>query len=89
MPNYPGASRHWENNYATPEGIHIGSSEAAAKAAYGKRLISEPHKYDLKGHYLNVISPQGNGYVFETNGSIVTRIRVGKLPALNYVEGCA
>lgn len=77
-----------DKSYTTPEGIHVGSTEAEVKAAYGKRLTITPHKYREGGHYLSVIS-HGAGYVFETNGKTVTRIRVGKLPALNYVEGCA
>jgi hypothetical protein len=73
---------------ATPEGIRIGSTEAQVLGAYGDRAESGPHKY-TNGH---VITVRGDGdfrYVFETDGSRVTRYHVGIMPAVEWVEGCS
>jgi hypothetical protein len=73
---------------ATPEGIKIGSTEAQVQSAYGDRAETGPHKY-TDGH---VITVRGDGdfrFVFETNGSKVTRYRVGVTPAVEWVEGCS
>jgi hypothetical protein len=73
---------------ATPEGIRIGSTEAQVNSAYGGRAATGPHKY-TDG---NVITVTGDGdfrYVFETNGSKVTRYRAGVMPAVEWVEGCS
>jgi len=48
----------------------------------------EPHKY-TDGHYLVVdVTPQRR-FVFETDGSKVTRYRSGAVPVVDWVEGCA
>ncbi len=73
--------------YATPEGIHVGSTEHAAQQAYGTALAKTPHTYDPDGNYLSVIR-DGKGYHFETDGKIIIRIHAGQMPALQYVEGC-
>jgi hypothetical protein len=73
---------------ATPEGIKVGSTEAQVRSAYGDRAETGPHKY-TDG---NVITVSGDGdfrYVFETNGSKVTRYRAGVTPAVEWVEGCS
>jgi hypothetical protein len=73
---------------ATPEGIKIGSTEAQVRSAYGDRAETAPHK-NTSGH---VITVRGDGdfrYVFETDGSRVTRYHVGVTPAVEWVEGCS
>jgi hypothetical protein len=77
---------------ATADGIRVGSSEAEVRSAYGSRLMTMPHKYEPKGHYL-VVTPASAAdslfrLVFETDGQRVTRYRSGRLPAVQYVERC-
>ena len=72
---------------ATPEGIKIGSTEAQVKAAYGDRAETGPHKY-TDGHVITVAGDGDFRFVFETDGSRVTRYRVGVTPAVEWVEGC-
>ena len=80
-----------EGDIETPEGIGIGDTEEAVRAAYGEGLIVTPHKY-TDGHYLTV---DGTGddamlrYVFETDGQVVTAYRAGRLPQVEWIEGCS
>jgi hypothetical protein len=74
----------------TVEGARIGDSEARIRELYGSRVVVTPHKYTA-GHYLTVPTlPPDTGfkYVFETDGTIVTRFRGGRAPAVDYVERC-
>jgi hypothetical protein len=76
----------------TVSGAKVGDSEQRIARLYGTRLKVSPHKY-TKGHYLTVI-PQDAGdrnyrLIFETDGKKVTAYRVGKLPEVEYVEGCS
>jgi hypothetical protein len=76
----------------TSEGAGVGSSEAQIQSLYGSQMHTSPHKY-IAGHYLTVIPADRKDsafrIVFETDGSRVTRYRAGRLPAVEYVEGCA
>ncbi|MGA1623511.1 MAG: hypothetical protein ACO36E_12410 [Synechocystis sp.] len=77
----------------TLSGAKIGDTESRIKALYPGKIQVEPHKYDRQGHYL-VFVPQDavdKNYrlIFETNGNVVTRWRVGKLPEVAWVEGCS
>lgn len=75
----------------TPEGIRIGDSEQRILELHpdARRL---PHKY-TDGHYLIALpdapSDTLHRYVFETDGSRVTRYRAGVYPQVEYVEGCS
>jgi hypothetical protein len=75
---------------STAEGAAIGDSEARILELYPS-LRRLPHKYTT-GSYLivvpNVPADTLFRYVFETDGSRVTRFRAGLLPAVEYVEGC-
>ncbi|GAA0539223.1 hypothetical protein FHS83_003682 [Rhizomicrobium palustre] len=75
----------------TPEGVGVGSSEAAVRKAYGKRLLIEPHPYLYdQGHYLIVEdSDHKHGIIFETDTKRVTSYRTGLFSAVSYIEGCA
>jgi hypothetical protein len=77
---------------ATPEGAKIGSDEFAVAGLYGGRSSLSPHKY-ANGHYLTVTSDQPAQamlrYVFETENGFVTRYRSGRVPEVEYVEGCS
>jgi hypothetical protein len=76
---------------ATAEGAKIGDSEERVKSLYPS-LEVRPHKY-TDGHYLVVTPADANlrdyRIIFETDGGKVTRYRSGKLPAVEYVEGCS
>ena len=75
---------------ATAEGARIGDTEDRIRELYRGRVTVTPHKY-TDGHYLSVTSPADSMYriVFETDGRRVTQYRAGRLPAVDYVEGCA
>ena len=75
---------------ATMEGAHIGDSEDRIKSLYPGMVTVKPHKY-TDGHYL-VVTPKDAGenrIVFETDGKKVLRYRSGRMPAVEYVEGCS
>lgn len=75
----------------TAEGARIGDTEARINTLYAGRVVTTPSKYTA-GHYLTVKRPPAADsayrFIFETNGSKVTRYRAGKLPEVGYVEGC-
>ena len=77
---------------ATAEGAQIGDSSDRIRRLYAGRVTASPHKYTA-GQYLTVgpASPADGEFrlVFETEGERVTRYRSGKLPQVQYVEGCA
>jgi hypothetical protein len=74
---------------ATVEGAKIGDSEARIKSLYPDAVVTA-HKYLPKGHYLTVTPAGAANYriVFESDGAKVTKYRSGKMPAVEYVEGC-
>ena len=77
----------------TLSGAQIGDTEAQIKALYPGQIQVTPHKYISGGHYLTFVPKdlEDKNYrvVFETDGQHVTQFRAGKLPEVNYVEGCA
>ncbi|MCE2720800.1 MAG: hypothetical protein ACK5RY_21500 [Dolichospermum sp.] len=76
----------------TVSGAKIGDTEARIKSLYPGQIKVTPHEY-TKGHYLTFIpknkAEQNYRIVFETDGQRVTRYRAGKLPEVEYVEGCS
>ncbi len=77
----------------TRSGIGIGSTEEEVKATYPGRITVSPHTYTEGGHYLTFV-PRDRAdadlrIVFETDGRTVTSFRAGRLPDVEYVEGCA
>lgn len=76
----------------TAAGVGIGDVETSVVATYGSAATVEPHKYTgPEGHYV-VVAPPGDSLhriIFETDGNAVTLYRVGRMPAVEYVEGCA
>jgi hypothetical protein len=76
----------------TPEGARIGAEEIAVADLYAGRASLSPHKY-VEGHYITVTSAAPGQdalrYVFETENGKVTRYRSGRIPEVEYVEGCA
>lgn len=76
------------SNIATVAGAKIGDSEDRIKSLYPGVEV-KPAKY-TPGHYLEVTPKNGgnNRIVFETDGKKVVKYRSGRLPAVEYVEGC-
>jgi hypothetical protein len=76
----------------TEEGARIGDSDERIRGLYAGRVTASLHKY-TEGQYLTVTpaSPADSAFrlVFETEGGRVTRYRSGKLPQVEYVEGCS
>jgi hypothetical protein len=75
----------------TLKGAGIGDSEAKIKSLYPRRIEMSPHKY-TKGHYLTFVPADRadqHRIVFETDGRRVLQYRVGKLPDVEYIEGCS
>lgn len=75
----------------TISGARIGDSEDRIKSLYAVRIT--PHEYVQGGHYLTFIpndtSDRQYRLVFETDGRRVKQFRSGRLPEVEYVEGCA
>jgi hypothetical protein len=75
----------------TEDGAKIGDSEDKVKSIYGDELKVSPHKYIEGGHYLTVMGDSasaGKAMVFETDGKQVTMFRAGRIPEVEWVEGC-
>ena len=77
----------------TLSGAKIGDGESKIKSLYPNQIKVEAHEYDPKGHYLIFVpkDSQDKNYriIFETDGKKVTRWRSGKLPEVQFIEGCA
>ncbi len=73
-------------------GAGIGDTEDRVKSLYGDALKVSSHKY-TDGHYLTVLPASTPDslfrIVFETDGTRVIRYRSGRIPAVEYVEGCS
>ena len=72
----------------TVAGAKIGDSEDHIKSLY-PGIDVKPSKY-APGHYMEFTPKSGgnNRIVFETDGKKVVKYRSGRLPAVEYVEGC-
>lgn len=78
---------------ATLSGAKIGDPESRIKSLYPGQIQVTPHKYVQDGHDLIFIPKDAldKNYrvVFETDGKRVTRFRSGKIPEVEFVEGCS
>jgi hypothetical protein len=76
---------------ATAEGARIGDTEDAIRQLYRGHVVVTPHKY-TDGHYFTVkpSAAVDSAYriVFETDGRRVMQYLAGRVPAVDYVEGC-
>ena len=81
-----------DSSIATAEGARMGDTEQRIMELYPGRVTVQPHKYS-DGHYLVVApaSPADSGHhiIFETDGQKVTTYRAGRMPEVEYVEGCS
>jgi hypothetical protein len=74
----------------TDLGARLGDTEDQVAMLYGRSLKVSPHKY-TEGHYLTVQGESADSIfriVFETDGSRVLRYRSGRIPEVEWVEGC-
>lgn len=81
-----------DSTIATAEGARIGDTEQRIMQLYPNRVTVQPHKY-TDGHYL-VVAPaspadSGRNIIFETDGQRVTTYRAGRMPEVEYIEGCS
>lgn len=78
---------------ATTEGMAIGQTEAEAQRHYGGRLAVTDHDFLLGGHYLTLVptasADTGFRLMAETDGTTVTAMRAGRLPEVEFTEGCS
>jgi len=76
----------------TEDGAKIGDTEDRVKSIYGEDLEVRPHKFIEGGHYLVVkgdSASAGKEIVFETDaGGKVIMFRAGRVPEVEWVEGC-
>lgn len=77
---------------ATAEGARVGDSEEEVMRMYMGRVTVTPQKY-TDGHYLTItpVDRADSLYriVFEAEHGEITRYRAGRLPQVEYVEGCS
>jgi len=80
-----------EPGIRTSHKVSVGDDEAKIAKVYPERITVSPHKYTA-GHYMTVgprtEADSGFELVFETESLRVTRYRAGRLPEVEYVEGC-
>jgi hypothetical protein len=81
-----------DSTISTAEGARVGDTEQRIMELYPGRVTVQPHKYS-DGHYL-VVAPaspadSGRNIIFETDGQKVTTYRAGRMPEVEYVEGCS
>ncbi|RMF65767.1 MAG: hypothetical protein D6742_11685 [Cyanobacteria bacterium J069] len=82
-----------ESSIKTLSGAGIGSTEAQIQQLYPGQIVSTPHEYFDGGKYLTFI-PKDEAdktfrVIFETDKGRVIEYRAGKLPEVQYIEGCA
>jgi len=82
----------FKGSISTAKGAKIGDTEARIKSLYPGQIRVSKHKY-TNGHYLTFVprdaSDKNYRLVFETDGKRVTQFRSGKLPEVEFIEGCS
>ena len=73
---------------ATEEGVRVGDSNESVRELYAGRVTASPHKY-TDGEYLTIAPDAQHRIVFEVDRRQVTRYRGGRLPEVEWVEGCS
>jgi hypothetical protein len=79
-----------DSTVATTAGARVGDMEARINQLYPGRVQTTPHKY-TDGRYLIVRGAGADSVhrlVFETDGQRVTQYRAGRIPEVEWVEGC-
>lgn len=73
---------------ANETGYAAGASSSDLQKAYPQMRVM-PHKYDPAGQYLILAAADGgSALVFEASNGLITRVRAGVEPAVEYVERC-
>lgn len=76
----------------TVSGARVGDTENQVKSLYGGRLQVNPLPYSEQGHFLTFVpqsqKDQNLRLKFATDGTKVTKIIIGQLPEVDYLEGC-
>lgn len=79
--------------FRTGSGARIGSTEQEVMALYPGQIEVTPHPYLRTGHYLTFkptsASDASYRVIFETDGTRVTGMRSGKMPEVDFTEGCS
>lgn len=77
----------------TLSGAGIGSTEAQIQQLYPGQITSTPHEYFDNGKYLTFVpkdeADKAFRVIFETDNGRVIEYRAGKMPEVQYIEGCA
>ncbi len=72
-------------------GVQVGDAEAEALARHGDRVRQLPHKW-VEGSYLVILPAAGadtlRRTVIETERGRVSLIRAGRMPEVEWTEGC-
>lgn len=78
--------------YASLSGARVGQTQEQLMAMYKGKLKKTRHTYIEEGFYLTFVpqdaEDQQYRMVFDTDGKHVLGIRAGKLPEVEFVEGC-
>lgn len=83
--------------FTTLKGAKIGNTENQILSLYPDRIKVTPHPYVSRppqnGKYLTFVpkdaADKNYRLIFETSENRVTRFRSGKLPEVEYIEGCS
>jgi hypothetical protein len=79
----------------TLRGAKIGDSEKSVNSLYPGQIKTTRHPYQARsgGHYLTFFprdkEDQDYRLIFETSNGKVNAFRGGRLPAVDYIEGCS
>ena len=79
-------------SFSTRSGARVGHSQRDILQRYGGRLEIQPHKYKENSRYLVFVPADSQDrefrMIFETDGAQVTMFSAGRLPEVEFVEGC-
>ena len=79
-------------SFSTRSGARVGHSQRDVLQLYGGRLEVQQHKYKENSRYLVFLPADAQDrefrMIFETDGTKVTMVSAGRLPEVEYVEGC-
>jgi hypothetical protein len=74
-----------QKGFLTVSGIQVGDPDMKVRRTYGERLKISEHHYVSGGYFMSLHSENEKvALTFETDGKVVTNIRVGLLPGVEY-----
>lgn len=77
-----------EPRWATDRGLHLGDPEEKARQLYGRDL----EKWGVEDHAMNRFIVQSKArqraLFLESDGKVITTLRAGQQPSVEYYEGC-